>query len=232
MSYTNGSTPSGTQTWDVHNVVAVSFEDDRQAYNAMTSLKQLDAQGQIGVREAVVVVRGEDGQLVAKEHVESPVMAGAAGGGLVGLLIGVIGGPLGVLIGGTYGLLVGSLFDLYEMDETGSALGAISSAARLDHTALLAVVDEQSREVLDVAMTDLDGTVVRRPVAEVEAEIAAAEQAERKAKAEARKELVRGRREHDKAAVQSKVNELKNKLRRDHQTGARPTEGQPAGAAR
>jgi hypothetical protein len=49
-------------------------------------------------------------------------------------------------------------------------------------------------------------------VADVEAEIAAAESAERKAKWEARKELVRERDEQDKAAVQAKLQELKTKL--------------------
>jgi uncharacterized membrane protein len=213
MTDASGSGTQGTQTWDVHNVIAVSFEDDGNAYNAMTSLKQLDAQQRIVVGEAIVVVRGEDGQLVMKDRVESNAMAGAAGGGLLGLLIGVIGGPLGVLVGGAYGLFVGSLFDLHEIDETDSALGAVSTSVRFDRTALLAVVDEQSPEVLDVAMANLGGTVVRRPVADVEAEIAAAEKAERTAKTEARKELVRGRHERDKAAVHAKVEELTGKLR-------------------
>jgi hypothetical protein len=49
-------------------------------------------------------------------------------------------------------------------------------------------------------------------VADVEAEIAAAESAERKAKWEARKGLVRGRHERDKAAVAAKLDDLKAKL--------------------
>jgi uncharacterized membrane protein len=209
-----------------YNVIAVSFEDDGNAYNALTSLKELDSQERVGVREAVVVVRGDDGQMVVKDRVESTALPGTASGGLIGLLIGVIGGPLGVLVGGTYGLFVGSLFDLYDLGETESALGEISSSARIGHTALLAAVDERSPEVVDGAMSDLGGTVVRRSVADVEAELAAAEDAERKAKWEARKELMRGRREHNKAAVDAKVEELKAKLHRGQQT-----ESADAGAA-
>ena len=62
------------------------------------------------------------------------------------------------------------------------------------------MVLEQSPEAIDAAMSGIGGTVLRRPVAEVEAEIAAAEEAERTAKREARKELLRTRHEHDKAA--------------------------------
>jgi len=217
--------------FDGHSVIAVSFEDDRSAYQALTVLKQLDAQDRVGVREAVVVARGEDGQVVEKDQVDSPVLAGTAGGGLIGLLVGIIGGPLGVLLGGTYGLMVGSLFDLYEADEAESALSAISSSVKPGRTALLAVVEEQSVEVVDTAMTDLGGTVLRRAVADVEAEIAAAEEAERTAKQEARKELNRAHRERDKAAVDAKLDDLKAKLHHGQRTGsAAAAAAAPAGS--
>jgi len=46
-------------------------------------------------------------------------------------------------------------------------------------------------------MSGLGGAVLRRSIYDVEAEIAAAEEAERKAKREARKALLRGRRQRD-----------------------------------
>jgi len=46
-------------------------------------------------------------------------------------------------------------------------------------------------------------------VDDVEAEMAAAEQAQREAKREANKELMRGRREHTEEQVHAKVRELK-----------------------
>jgi hypothetical protein len=69
-------------------------------------------------------------------------------------------------------------------------------------------------------MSDVGGTIARRPLADVAAEIAAAEDAERKAKREARKELHRARRERDKAAVNAKVEDLKNTLHHGPQTEA------------
>ncbi len=69
-------------------------------------------------------------------------------------------------------------------------------------------------------MPDLGGTVPRRPVADVEAEIAAVEDAERKAKREARKELARSHREHDKDAVDAKLYALEAKLSRGEKTPA------------
>ena len=217
---TNPSTNAAADVFDGQSVIAVSFEDDRGAYKALTLLGELDSQHRAGVREAVVVARSDDGQIDVKDRIASSSLPGTAGGGLIGLLLGIIGGPIGMLVGGTYGLFVGSLFDVYEAGEADTALGAIAETVKPDHPALLAVVDEQSTDVLDAAMTDLGGTIVRRPVIEVEAEIAAAEDAERKAKREARKELNRAHRERDKTAVNAKLDEMKAKLHHEQPAGS------------
>jgi uncharacterized membrane protein len=213
--HTTSNQPAAT-TWDGRNVLAVSFKDDDEAYHALTLLKELDSQGRIEVQEAVVVVRGADGQIVEKDGTQSDALAGTASGGLLGLLLGIIGGPLGVLIGGATGLMVGSLFDLSDEEETDSALSAISTSVQAGHTALLAVVIEPSPEIIDATMSGVGGAVLRRSEYEVEAEIAAAEAAQRKAKREARKELLRSRHEHNQAAVHAKVEELKAKAHRGH----------------
>jgi uncharacterized membrane protein len=198
--------------WGSYSVIAVSFEDDDKAYAALTLLKELDSQHQVGLDEAMVIVRQADGRVIEKDRVASAPVPNTIGGGLVGLLVGVIGGPLGMLIGGTAGVFIGSLFDLEDADHTDSALTAISRSARPGHTAVIGVVTEQSPDVLDAAMSGLGGTVLRRSVYDVEAEISAAEKAERSARREARNELLRARREHDREAVHAKVEELKTKL--------------------
>lgn len=134
-----------TNPWDGDNVIAVSFEDDHEAYHALSLLKELDSQQRMGVQEAVVV-RGEDGQLVEKDGTQSEYLAGTASGGLIGLLLEIIGGPFGVLIGGATGQRLGSLYDLADHEDTDSALGAISSSVQAGRTALLADVVEQSPE--------------------------------------------------------------------------------------
>jgi uncharacterized membrane protein len=223
MSEHTSTNNTAAEAWDGQNVISVSFEDDHNAYKALTMLEELDSQRRLAVREAVVVARAEDGKIVSKDRVESSSFPGTASGGLIGLLIGILGGPVGVLVGGTYGLIVGSMFDIYDADEADSALGEISSSVKIGQTALVAVVDEQSADVVDAAMADIGGVVARRPVADVEAEIAAAEDAERKAKHEARKELDRARRERDKATVNAKLDQLKGKLHHgQHSESAEP----------
>src|SRR5438270_5072596 len=177
------------------NVIAVTFEDDSHAYEALTTLKELESQRQISIRGAAVVARDETGNVLDKDQVGDETLVGTATGGIVGLLIGILGGPFGILIGGATGLLIGSLFDDDDADETESVLAEISRSVRVGHNALLAEISEQSPEVIDTAMARLRGNVLRRPAADVEAEVAAAEHAQREAKRKARKELLHARHE-------------------------------------
>jgi uncharacterized membrane protein len=195
-----------------HNVVVVSFQQESSTYEALTDLKELRAQDQFEVQAAAVVLRDESGHLVVKDQASDRRVTGTATGGLLGLLIGVLGGPLGVLLAGATGVLVGSLFDME--DETESVLSEISRAVGPGQTALLADLIEQSPELLDTAMARLNGSVLRRPVAQVEAEIATAEEAQQEAKRQARKLLRQQREAKQEAAVHAKVEELKAKLHR------------------
>jgi uncharacterized membrane protein len=194
------------------NVVVVDFTDDESAYGALTTLKELDSQGQIKVVEAAVVTRGDDGHIQTKDQVGDDDLDGTASGGIVGLLIGILGGPLGVLLGGATGLMIGSLYDMADADDTDSVLSEVSKTVQAGRNAVLAQVVEQSPEVVDTAMERLSGTVVRRPLYEVESEIAAAQEAQREAKKAARKKLREARHEKRQEEAHAKVEELKAKL--------------------
>ena len=203
---------------DENNVIAVSFEDDDSAYAGLARLKQLDTDGQIELRAAAVVERDADGQVAVKDTAGREQWEGTASGGLIGLLIGIIGGPLGVLIGGATGLLVGSLFDLEDTEDTESVLAAISKEVRPGHATLLVELREpRDHEVVDSVMESRSGSVIRRGVADVEAEIAAAENAQREARKKARKELREQREQKHKEQASAKVAELKAKLPRHRQ---------------
>ena len=194
------------------NVIVVAFEDDGKAYEALANLKQLDGQGKIDIDEVAVVTRDADGHVHYKDDNTDDFIVGTASGGLLGLLIGILGGPLGVLLGGATGLLLGSLWDLDDADTTDSALSEVSKTVQVGRNSVLAVVTEQSPDVIDAAMAPLSGTVVRRPVYEVEDEIATAQEAQREAKQKARAQLREARQKKTRAEAHAKVEELKSKL--------------------
>jgi uncharacterized membrane protein len=196
------------------NVIAVSFSEDANAYEALSRLKELDAKGDVGVQGAAVVGRDDDGKIVTKDQIGDESVEGTISGGLVGLLIGVLGGPLGVLVGGATGVLVGSLFDEDDTDETESALADISKSIRVGSTGLLADVSEESPVAIDAVMANLGGTVLRRSAGDVQAEVAAAEEAQREAKKQARKELRDAHQKKQRAEIDAKLADMKAKLHR------------------
>jgi hypothetical protein len=88
-------------------------------------------------------------------------------------------------------------------------LARISTAIAPGHIVLLAEVAERSDDVVDQAMAALGGTVLRRSIDDVEAEIAAAEHAARAAKREARKQLLETRGSRAKEEIRRIVDGLK-----------------------
>lgn len=202
-----------TNTLQENDVIAVSFEEDDSAYAALARIKQLDSEGRIELRAAAVITRDAEGRVVTKDTAGNEPMEGTAAGGLIGLLVGILGGPLGVLIGGSTGVVVGSLFDLDETENTDSVLAALSQEVRPSHNTLIAELREPSdHQLVDAVIESHSGNVLRRRAGDVEAEIAAAEKAQREARKKARKELRHEREESNKAQVEAKVAELKAKL--------------------
>jgi uncharacterized membrane protein len=201
------------------NVVLVTFEEESTAYQAVTVLKEADADERIELHAVAVVQRMEDGTLRVKEgdtdaFPEATWAGGVIGGttgGIIGLTLGVLGGPLGLLLGGAGGMLFGSLIDLDTADEAESVLGTMASAIQPGKTALLAEATEPAVEVIDTEMGSLGGEVVRRPVVDVEAELAAAEEASRAAEEEARRKIREQKTTERREKVQEKIDELKAK---------------------
>ncbi len=207
-----------TTSLNENNVIAVSFADDDSAYAGLARLKQLDADGQIELLGAAVVERGADGSVTTKDTAGKEQWDGTATGGLIGLLVGILGGPFGVLIGGATGVLVGSLFDLEDTEGTESVLAALSQEIRPGHDTLLVELREPGdHQVVDGVIESRSGSVLRRSVVDVEAEIAAAEKAQHEASKKARRELRHEREEEHKEHVSAKVAELKAKLPRHHE---------------
>ena len=85
---------------------------------------------------------------------------------------------------------------------------------RVERATLLADVEEQGPDPVDAAMRRLGGTLVRRSLDEVEAEIAVAEDAQREARRIARKHLFENRRDQHREQIRAKLDDLQAKLRR------------------
>src|SRR5258707_996433 len=73
-----------------------------------------------------VVSRSDTGELSLRDGSDDDDEPGMWTGGIVGLIVGILGGPIGVLFGGAIGLAAGSLYDLDNAEETDSDLEHIA----------------------------------------------------------------------------------------------------------
>jgi hypothetical protein len=128
------------------------------------------------------------------------------------MLVGVLGGPVGLLLGWGAGALMGGAFDIDRAETSDEALTVLGRAIPPETTALIASVEEPSVEVIDEEMSKLGGEVTRRPVADVMAELEAAQQAADAAAAEARRSVREQRKAELQAGMDERVGKLKEKL--------------------
>ena len=191
------------------NVIAVTFDEQSKAYQALSTLKGLDREGRVELKSAAVVERDANGQLRIPEDTDNAGGEGFLGGGLIGMLIGVLGGPLGMLLGLGTGGLIGGVYDVDQADMQDETLAQVGRYIAPGRNALLAEVDEYADEVVDGAMSAEGGTVLRRSADDVLAEIEAAEEAAEDAQRQARKKA----RERKKAEMREKYEERKTHLR-------------------
>ena len=197
---------------EVENVVVVTFEESNKAYEALSVLKQLNAQDRISLASAAVVERTPEGELHTPEDVDNVGLVGTASGSLIGMLIGVLAGPLGMLIGFGAGAVMGGAVDMDRAEESDEAVTALAKAISPGSTGVIACVEEPVPEVIDAEMGMLGGQVTRRPAVQVLEELEAADVAADAAAREARHAMHAKRRAELNEDLDERVGKLKEKL--------------------
>jgi uncharacterized membrane protein len=160
------------------NVIVVQFDEPSKAYQALSELNRVGREGKVDVKSAVLLERGKDGTVQTPEGADNAAGFYLASGGLLGMLVGALGGPVGMLLGGSIGAMAGSIGEFDRADDQDVALQAIGERIQPGSPALVAEVTEPAEEVIDKTMAALGGKVTRRPASDVYAEVVAAEDAD------------------------------------------------------
>ena len=161
----------------MENVIVLTFARTDQAEDALRDLRRLHDAGDMQLEAAAVMERTADGRVDVRDLAEDFHPRATAAGGLVGALIGVLTGPMGLLIGGATGAAVGSLVDVADAESADQVLRVFGQVVPPGSAATVAVASERTPADVDRLASDLGGTVVRRPRADVEREIVEAEEA-------------------------------------------------------
>lgn len=193
------------------NLVLLSWSETAPAYEAFSKLRGTDAGG-VRVDSAAVLERNADGTLKVTDGQDDVIGLGTLGGSSIGALVGILGGPLGMLLGFAGGGLIGSAVDVSRGIDSDSVVGEMSKALPPGHGGVILEVEEVSTEALDGLARETGATILRRSEDEVLDEIAAAEEAA-DAAARAADEKVREQKKAErKEKRDERVAEVKSKL--------------------
>jgi uncharacterized membrane protein len=99
-------------------LIAIAYPNERQASEVMDAIKKLHADGAIDLEDAVAVTKDGEGRVKLDDAV-SRTAAGAAGGLVLGALVGLIvfAPAVGAIFGAASGALAGKLSDVSRIDD-------------------------------------------------------------------------------------------------------------------
>lgn len=185
------------------NIVLLVWQDSSTAYKAYSEIRNA-----LDTTASAVVQRNSDGSFDVRDGFNRQLGLGALGGTAIGSLLGVLGGPLGVILGFTGGLLVGGSWDAKHEITTEEVLANFSRLIPPGKTGLILEIEENSPDWIDSYAADTMATVHRESVERVLDELALAEAAGEAAEKEARQVI----RQRKKALHKAKRDELIERL--------------------
>ena len=193
------------------NVVLANYKVESEAYQALSELKRDTANANYTISQAMIVKR-ENGKLNVMDGFVNGITTGDDTwmGGMLGGLIGILGGPIGVLLGGSVGMLVGGAVDAGERVGDTSLLEKAGDSIADGETAIILLAQEEYETALTAKLNDFDVSITRLDAAEVAAEVEHAKEVERQMAKETREKLRTERTEAFKETVAQKSEELKN----------------------
>ena len=187
------------------NIIIVNFKVESEAYQAITELKSKAATGDYVVSQALLVKK-TDGKINTLDALDTGVESvnDTHIGGLIGALLGIAGGPLGMLIMGEVGALIGSAVDLGDTAQNASLMEHVLDCVTDDNAVIIAVVQENNGPAFDQNFAKFDAEVTRFDLAEVTAEIEEAEKVQKEMAREAKKRIREAKKKESQPAIEEK----------------------------
>lgn len=192
-------------------MLVVTFNTERNAYEGLDALKDLEEKGDIALYATAVLTKDKGGKVMIKQSADQgPV--GTAVGMLTGTAVGMLAGPVGAAIGGSVGSMVGALSDVENLGVGSQFLNDVSELLIPGKTVVLAEIEEDWVTPVDTKIAQLGGHVMRQPRFEVfEDQLDRESAALNKEMNEIREEMKESR-EETKASLQKTFQSLKERM--------------------
>lgn len=155
-------------------VIIMNFDVESKAYEAFSKAKKLHMSKAFKGEQMAVVHHSDDGEhkFEIEDFLDFTGSNKSSKGGLIGMLVGILGGPVGVLLGWFTGGMIGATQDAKEVREaTGVFEFLINKIGEGDTALLLIAEEEDNRPLNQLIMMELGGEITRLDYEDVEAEV-------------------------------------------------------------
>jgi uncharacterized membrane protein len=199
------------------NVIVAVFSVESEAFQALSELRQeAGAETYLISAAALVKKQGDVCQYLDGFDTGVNTTNDAVIGGLIGMTVGLLAGPIGMLLGGSYGTLVGLTVDANDAMFGASMLDQIANKLDDGMVALVALAGEESNDALDAKLSKYDTVIARFDAEAVADEVDRAYEAQaemaRQANAELRKEQLEQAHEDLKESWNQGIENLKSDM--------------------
>jgi uncharacterized membrane protein len=201
----------GKKEDSMENILVVVFDSEKEAYEGLSVLNQLDCDGIITVYAGTVIQKDASGTVSITEtqgNFPSETIAGTA----LGSLIGLLGGPAGFGLGATIGGLTGIIRDLHAARVNSHFVDDVAAMLKPGKFAVAADVSEELIAPINTRMEVLGGIVFRTEKDHFQYELRAREVAEISVEIEELKREQAVAIADSKAKIQAQIDSLSRKL--------------------
>ncbi len=145
------------------NLIVASFKDENNAIEAMHKLTELENYGDISIYGNAMVRSREDGNHEILQENNSEGWRTLAGMG-IGSLIGMFGGPVGLVVGLTTGSAIGMIADVGRQSFNESFVKKIEDRMPPNSVSIIAEIDEDSEVFIDNALKPFGAEIYRSDI--------------------------------------------------------------------
>ncbi len=144
----------------MNRAIIFSGKSETEIFRLSQKINELNGNGDISLGENIIVIKDNDGKTTLKNS-KGDVLPFTIGGALTGSLLGLLGGPFGMMIGASLGSLIGFTGDLIKKGAESDYLDKIIKALPDGKSFLIAHIDEDWEVPLDTISKELDITTSR-----------------------------------------------------------------------
>ena len=192
------------------SLIVTSFTNEAKAVNASHKLIELESFGDISVFEKALIKKDASGDISILQS-ETSDGTRTFSGLAIGSLIGVFGGPVGILLGMIAGITTGAILDANHEDFSESFVSKVTDRLQPGTVALVAEISEDNPGLLDSVFKSYGTTVHRSNVDYEYDEFKDSELEEMDSEIAGERAKIKTAVSSDKLKIQQKIAQLKQR---------------------